>query len=100
MLHGLLQVWFGWVRDGGYLGIIALMAMESSILPVPSEIVIPPAAYWAAQGKYDFWGVILAGTAGSYIGSAVMYWVARWVGRPLVIQYGKFFFVSEEKLLR
>ena len=54
MLHGLLQVWFGWVRDGGYLGVIALMAMESSILPVPSEIVIPPAAFWASQGRMSF----------------------------------------------
>jgi membrane protein DedA with SNARE-associated domain len=100
MLHSWIVSWFGLVRDGGYLGIVLLMAMESSIIPVPSEIVIPPAAYWAAQGKYDFWGVILAGTAGSYIGAAVMYWAARWIGRPLVLQYGKYFFVPEAKLLR
>jgi membrane protein DedA with SNARE-associated domain len=100
MLHSWIVVWFGLVRDWGYLGIVLLMAMESSIFPVPSEIVIPPAAYWAVQGRYNFWGVILAGTVGSYIGAAATYWVARWVGRPLVIQYGKFFFVPEEKLLR
>jgi membrane protein DedA with SNARE-associated domain len=79
MLHGLLQVWFGWVRDGGYLGIIALMAMESSILPVPSEIVIPPAAFWAAQGRMTFSGIVLAGTFGSWLGSAITYWVSRWI---------------------
>jgi membrane protein DedA with SNARE-associated domain len=100
MLHSWVVVWFGLVRDWGYLGIVLLMAMESSIFPVPSEVVIPPAAYWAAQGRYDFWGVVLAGTVGSYLGSAVMYWVARWIGRPLVLQYGKFFFITEEKLLR
>ena len=49
-MHHLLQVWLDWVLTGGYLGIIILMAMESSIFPVPSEIVIPPAAFLAAQG--------------------------------------------------
>ena len=68
MLHELLQVWFGWVRDGGYLGIVALMAMESSILPVPSEVVIPPAAFWALQGRMSMVGVVLAGTFGSWLG--------------------------------
>ena len=86
MLHELLQVWFGWVRDGGYLGIIALMAMESSIFPVPSEIVIPPAAFWASQGRMSLTGIVLAGTFGSWVGSAITYWVSRWIGRrPQVI---------------
>jgi membrane protein DedA with SNARE-associated domain len=99
-MHALLVLWFGWVRDWGYLGIVVLMAMESSIFPVPSELVIPPAAYWAAQGRFSFWGVVVAGTAGSYLGAAATYWVARAVGRPLVLRYGKYFFVPEDKLLR
>src|SRR5207244_13329904 len=61
-MHHLLETWFGWVLSGGYIGIIVLMAMESSIFPVPSEIVIPPAAFLAAQGKLSFGGVVLAGT--------------------------------------
>ena len=48
---------------------IALMAMESSIFPVPSEIVIPPAAFWASQGRMSYAGVVLAGTFGSWLGS-------------------------------
>lgn len=100
MLHSWIVVWFGLVRDWGYLGIVLLMAMESSIFPVPSEVVIPPAAYWAAQGRYTVWGVILAGTVGSYLGAAATYWVARWAGRPLVLRYGRYFFVPETKLLR
>ncbi len=99
-MHELLNIWFGWVRDWGYLGIVILMAMESSIFPVPSELVIPPAAYWAAQGKMNFWGVILAGTIGSWLGASITYRVARWVGRPLLIKYGKYFLVNEEKLSR
>ena len=55
-MHHLLETWFHWVLTGGYIGIIVLMAMESSIFPVPSEIVIPPAAFLAAQGKTQFHG--------------------------------------------
>jgi membrane protein DedA with SNARE-associated domain len=99
-MHAWIVIWFNLVRDWGYPGIILLMAMESSVLPLPSEVVIPPAAYWAAQGRYNFWGVILAGTVGSYLGAAVMYWASRWIGRPLVVRYGKYFFIPESKLLR
>jgi membrane protein DedA with SNARE-associated domain len=97
-MHHLLQIWLGWVQSGGYLGIIALMAMESSIFPVPSEVVIPPAAFLAAQGKLSFTGVILAGTLGSYLGAAITYWVSRLVGRPLIARYGRYVFVPEQKL--
>ena len=100
MLHGLLQVWFGWVRDGGYLGIVLLMAMESSILPVPSEIVIPPAAFWAAQGRMSFAGVIMAGTFGSWLGSAVSYWVSRWIGRAVILRWGRIVLIKPEGLKR
>ena len=100
MLHGLLQVWFGWVRDGGYLGIIALMAMESSILPVPSEIVIPPAAFWAAQGRMSYIGVVLAGTFGSWLGSTITYWVSRWIGRAVILRWGRIILITPESLNR
>jgi len=97
-MHHLLETWFNWVLTGGYLGIIVLMAMESSIFPVPSEIVIPPAAFLAAQGKLSFAGVVLAGTFGSYLGSAITYWASRLIGRPLIVKYGRFVFVSPKKL--
>jgi membrane protein DedA with SNARE-associated domain len=99
-MHHLLQIWVGWVLSGGYWGIIVLMAMESSIFPVPSEIVIPPAAFLAAQGKLSFAGVILAGTLGSYLGAAITYWIARLVGRPVIGRYGRYVLVSPEKLER
>ena len=89
-MHHLVEIWYGWVQHGGYWGIILLMAMESSIIPVPSEIVIPPAAFLAAQGHLSLAGVIIAGTFGSYIGSALSYWVSLVVGRPLIAAYGKY----------
>jgi membrane protein DedA with SNARE-associated domain len=101
MLHHFLQVWFSWVQDWGYPGVIILMAMESSIFPVPSEVVIPPAAILAASGgSMSLLGVILAGTFGSWLGSAVTYFVARAVGRPVIERWGKFVFVPPDKLER
>jgi membrane protein DedA with SNARE-associated domain len=97
-MHALLKIWVGWVLSGGYLGIIVLMAMESSIFPVPSEIVIPPAAFLAAQGKLSFTAVVLAGTLGSYLGAAITYWVSRLIGRPLIVRYGRFVFINRKKL--
>ncbi len=99
-MHHLLEIWFGWVLHGGYLGIVVLMAMESSIVPVPSEIVIPPAAFLAAQGHLSFAGVILAGTFGSYLGAAITYWVSLLVGRPFVHRFGKYLLIPPEKLDR
>jgi membrane protein DedA with SNARE-associated domain len=99
-MHHLLETWFNWVLTGGYTGIVVLMAMESSIFPVPSEIVIPPAAFLAAQGKLNPVGVVVAGTLGSYLGSAITYWVSRLIGRPLIVKYGRFVFLSPKKLER
>jgi membrane protein DedA with SNARE-associated domain len=98
MFHELLRIWFQWVELWGYTGIFILMAMESSIIPVPSEIVMPPAAFWAAQGRMSMAGVILAGTAGSYFGSALNYWISRWVGQPVLLKYGRYFLLPPKKL--
>lgn len=99
-MHHFIEMWFQWVQAWGYWGILLLMAMESSIFPVPSEVVIPPAAVLAAQGKMSLWGVILAGTLGSWLGSALTYAVSRYAGRPFILKFGKYFFVSPEKLER
>ncbi len=97
-MQHLLSMWFHWVDAWGYLGVFLLMAMESSIIPVPSEVVMPPAAYWAAQGRMDLTLVIVAGTAGSWFGSAVSYWVSRWIGLPAVERYGKYVLIGPDKV--
>jgi len=97
-MHHLLQTWFEWVLTGGYLGIIALMAMGSTPLPVPAEVVVPPAAFLAAQGRLSLTGVILASTLGAYLGAAVMYWLSLWLGRPLVLRFGRFILFPPHKL--
>ena len=101
MLQHLIEVWFRWVHDWGYVGVIILMAMESSIFPVPSEVVIPPAAILAAHGgNMTITGVVLAGTFGSWLGSAITYLVARHLGRPFIARYGDYVFLPPKKVAR
>jgi len=97
-MHHLLELWFGRVLSGGYFGIIVLMAMSSSPLPVPAEVVIPPAAFLAAQGQLSFSGVIIAGTIGCYLGAAAMYWLSLLVGRPIIVRYGRFLLLKPHNL--
>jgi len=94
----LLQYWSEWVLTGGYLGIIVLMAMGSTPIPLPAELVVPPAAFLAAQGRLSVAGVILASTLGAYLGAAVMYWLSLWLGRPLVVRFGRFILFPPKKL--
>src|SRR6185312_8686354 len=99
MFHSLLRLWFELVRDWGYWGVALMMAIESTVFPLPSEVVVPPAAYWATQGHLTFWGVVFAATFGSWAGSAISYGVARALGRPLILRYGKYVLVPEKKWL-
>lgn len=98
MLHSLIVIWFQFVQEWGYLGIFILMALESTIVPIPSEIIMPPAAFWAAQGQMNFWGVVAAGTFGSYLGSAISYWVLRWIGPALLYRFGKYILLPQKKI--
>ena len=97
MFHEMFATWLGLTRDWGYAGVFVLMAIESTIFPLPSEVVIPPAAFWARQGEMSFWGVVWAGALGSWMGSALSYGVARSLGRPLLLRYGRFVGLSEHK---
>ncbi len=82
----------------GYPGIIFLMAVESSFVPFPSELVMPPAGYLVHEGKMSAPAVILAGTAGSLIGALVNYYLALWLGRPFFLRYGRYFFLKPDSL--
>ena len=96
-----LIAWYlGALKSGGYPLVVLLMAMESSVLPLPSEVVIPPAAHLAYTGQIPLtlWGIVLAGAIGSWLGATVMYWASRLAGRPLVMRYGKYVFIPPEKV--
>ena len=97
-LHHLLAFWMQFVRDWGYLGVFVMMMFESTAVPIPAEVVIPPAAYWAAQGRFNIWLIVIAATAGSWVGSALSYWIAYKLGRPLVQRYGKYVLLKPAKV--
>lgn len=82
----------------GYTGIVSLMFLESSFFPFPSEVVMPPAGYLAWKGEMSLPLVILAGIAGSILGALFNYWLAVKLGRPFLLKYGKYFFVSAESI--
>ena len=104
MLKHFFQPLVAWylaaLKTGGYPLVALLMAIESSVLPLPSEVVIPPAAHLAYTGQIPLtlWGIVLAGALGSWLGATVMYWASRLAGRPLVMRYGKYIFIPPEKV--
>jgi membrane protein DedA with SNARE-associated domain len=100
-LHSLLDWYTNTLQTGGYPVIALMMAMESTIVPIPSEVIIPPAAHLAYTnpgGKLSVIGIILVGTLGSWIGASIMYWAARSAGRPLALRYGRYAMISPEKI--
>ncbi|HMA40097.1 MAG TPA: DedA family protein [Gemmatimonadales bacterium] len=100
MLEQLVNWLLQTLRDVGYPGIVALMAMESSILPVPAELVMPPAGYWVAKGEMNAWIVLACGTVGSVLGALANYWMAHVLGRAFVRRFGRYVLLSERSLDR
>ena len=86
-----------------YWTITLLMAIESSFIPFPSEIVIPPAAYLAAEGEMNFSLVVFFGTLGALIGALFNYYLAYFLGRPLIYKFansrlGRILLIDEVKV--
>ena len=88
------------LQTGGYLYIVFLMALESSVVPLPSELVIPPAVILATTGQSSMSlpGIVVAAAIGSLIGATLMYWGSRLAGRPLLVRYGKLVMISPAKV--
>jgi membrane protein DedA with SNARE-associated domain len=87
-----------------YFSVALLMAIESTFLPLPSEVVIPFAAYKAGQGDLNVFLVIFSGTVGALSGSLINYTLAYYLGRPLVYKFagsrlGRVFLLSKEKIV-
>jgi membrane protein DedA with SNARE-associated domain len=100
IIHQLLLALVTTIKAWGYSGIVLLMAMESSVIPVPSELVMPPAGYLAFQGKMSMTIAILCGTFGSLVGAYANYFVSHYLGRPLILKYGKYVLIPPDKFQR
>ena len=102
---GLFHTLFDWyMANLNYFTVALLMAIESTFLPLPSEVVVPFAAYKAGQGDLNVFLVVLFGTIGALSGSLINYTLAYYLGRPLVYRFadsklGKVFLLSKEKVI-
>ncbi len=97
-MHELLVTWFQFSKDWGYAGVFVMMALESTIVPVPSEIIMPPAAYWASQGELSMAGVVLAGGLGSTFGSSLTYLFTATLGRAFIARWGRYLLLPPARL--
>lgn len=97
-----LTLWF--FEHLNYWTVFLLMVIESSFVPFPSEVVVPPAAFLAAtDGHMSLMGVLLAATCGAIVGALINYYLAMWLGRPIVYRFarsrvGHMLLLSPEKL--
>jgi membrane protein DedA with SNARE-associated domain len=102
---GFFQTLFDWyMANLNYFTIALLMLIESTFLPLPSEVVIPFAAYKAGQGELNVFIVVISGTIGALTGSLINYTLAYYLGRPIVYKFagsrlGRMFLLSEEKVM-
>ena len=100
MIRELAQTLVDLVFDWGYVGVFLLMAVESSFIPFPSEIVLIPAGYLASKGDMNLALILTSALGGSMVGAYTNYFLALTLGRKFLLRYGKYFFIKEETLLK
>lgn len=100
MLMQLFEFTVSFVDKAGYFGILLMMTLESTFVPLPSELVMPQAGYLAAMGKMNIWIAILMATLGSILGALINYGLAYWLGRPFFMRYGKYILCPPEKFTK
>lgn len=98
MLHDIVNFLVETIGSLGYIGIFALMFLESTFFPFPSEVVMIPAGYLAYKGEMNIYLIILIGSFGSLAGALLNYYLSKLLGRKLLIKYGKYIWFDEEKL--
>ena len=98
MIKELAQQLVDLIFDWGYLGIFIMMAIESSFIPFPSEIVLIPAGYLASEGQMSLGLIMSAALGGSMVGAFINYFLALTLGRKILQNYGKYFFIKESAL--
>ena len=102
MLEGLVQylvnLILGIISSTGYAGVFFLMLLESAVMPVPSEIIMPFAGYLVWKGTMNLWLVVAAGVLGNLAGSLLAYAVGLWLGRAFILKYSKYILLSKEHI--
>ncbi len=86
------------ISSFGYGGVFLAMLLESACIPLPSEIILPFAGYLVLTGKFVFWKITLVSSIANVVGGLLAYFVGKYGGRPLIIKYGRYVFITELKL--
>jgi membrane protein DedA with SNARE-associated domain len=100
LFDSLNQVIIDFITATGYLGLYFAMFIEGIITPIPSEAIVPFAGYLASTGQLNIVLVILVASIGATCGSTVSYALARWLGRPFILRFGKFIGINENSIKR
>jgi membrane protein DedA with SNARE-associated domain len=98
ILAVLARIIIGVISSTGYLGVVALMAIESACIPLPSEIIMPFAGYLVYTGHFSLFWAATAGAIGCNLGSVIAYEIGYYGGRPLVEKYGRYIWISGHDL--
>jgi len=98
ILRPIVEVITSIITTMSYPGIFFLMILESALIPIPSEIIMPFSGFLASTGKLNYAGVVLAGSFGNLVGSILTYYLGINVGRKVVLKYGKYIFFKKEHL--
>lgn len=99
IVEKIIEIIVAGMSASGYFGLFLLMALESMIAPVPSEVVMPFAGYLVLQGKLDFWASVFVSGFGSIFGSLASYYIGFYGGRPFILKYGRYVLLEEEHLM-
>lgn len=91
---GAFAIWL--ITSLGYFGVFFLMVLESMVLPVPSELVMPFAGFAASEGRLDFFLIVISSSLGSLVGSLISYYIGLKGGNLFVKKFGKYFCLDEE----
>jgi membrane protein DedA with SNARE-associated domain len=91
----------------GYIGVMVAMAIESAMIPLPSELILPFAGFLVSDptaiepltnGPWNYWTVVIFATIGNTIGSIIAYWIGAWGGRPFLEKYGKYLLIRHHEI--
>jgi membrane protein DedA with SNARE-associated domain len=82
----------------GYPGVFLLVTLESTLVPVPSELVFPFAGYLASQGVFSLWVLLVINSLGAMLGSGIGYWIGAAGGKPLLLKYGKYLLIRKHDI--
>lgn len=90
----------GIVHAGGYPVVFALIMLESTLVPIPSELVMPFAGYMAWKGEFSLPVILVINSVGAMVGSGICYWIGVVGGKPFLVKYGKYFLVRQHEIAR